>query len=46
MDGIKLIEVGVDGGGIEVYRLPNGRILAITGGGGMLDEDEDPFFFP
>ena len=43
MDYVKLIEVGAEGGGCEVFRYENGIVIEKGSGGGMLDEDEDPF---
>jgi hypothetical protein len=43
MKMVKLFEVGADGGGCEVFRYENGIVIEKGSGGGMLDEDEDPF---
>lgn len=37
-----LFAYGAEGGGSEVYRLPDGRVIEEGSSGGMLDEDEDP----
>ncbi len=37
----KLLEVGVDGGGSEIFLMSDGSVADIGSAGGMLDEDED-----
>jgi hypothetical protein len=37
----KLLEVGVDGGGAEIFLMSDGSVADIGSAGGMLDEDED-----
>jgi hypothetical protein len=42
MKNIKLIELGVDGGGFEVYQMEDGRVVETGSAGGMMNEEEDP----
>ena len=43
MEKTLLFEFGTEGGGAEVYRLPDNRVLEMGSSGGMLDdEEEDP----
>ncbi len=43
MQKVKLITVGVDGGGMDVYRLLDGTVVESGSSGGMMDdEEEDP----
>jgi hypothetical protein len=38
----RLISLGVEGGGFDVYLMDDGTLLEIGSSRGMLDEDEDP----
>jgi hypothetical protein len=37
----KLLEIGVDGGGCEIYLLEDGTVVETGSAGGMLDDEED-----
>ncbi len=38
----KLLSLGVDGGGFDVFEMANKTIVESGSSGGILDEDEDP----
>ncbi len=38
----KLLSLGLDGGGFDIYLLPNNTVVETGSSGGILDKNEDP----